>query len=359
MQFLSRISVGNIADSSSRTLMNMAAIHAYLEGSTQGTIMETHKTIPRRLYKYQKFNVRTLDMLVRDNLHYSNPSTFNDPLDTKPSLAADLVNGELEGIVLALVQERTCAEMTAASMTMKVKGAMTTDHIRRRSRYEAEWVIAEIEYNAQNSDYDLQEHKRSLLRYRIELELLQRYGKGIVALAERADCSLMWSHYGDQHGGICIGYSVPTDTAGNVHKIKYGGSRQVNTSMVAAMLAGSDDARVQVDEAVFLRKAESWSYEQEWRLVGSRGLQNSPLELEEVVFGLKCEAVEKYIAMKALEDRERPVEFYEIREEFATFNLRKHALSYDDQMFVHFPTRQLSILECFEPLPAEASNNGN
>ena len=139
--------------------------------------MEKHKTIPRRLYRYQKFNVRTLDMLVRDTLHYSNPSNFNDPLDTRPSLAADLDNGKLKGIVLTLVQERTYAEMTAASMTMKVKGAKTTDHIRQRSRYEAEWAIEEIEYNAQNSDYDLQEHKRSLLRYRIELELLQRYEK--------------------------------------------------------------------------------------------------------------------------------------------------------------------------------------
>ena len=309
--------------------------------------MEKHKTIPKRLYRYQKFGVRTLGMLVRDNLYYSNPSTFNDPLDTRPSIAADLDNGKLEKIVCALVQERTSAEMTAASMTMKVKGAKTTHHIRRRSRYEAEWVLAEIEYNAQNSDYDLQEHKRSLLRYRIELELLQRYEKGIVALAERADCPLMWSHYGDQHGGICIGYSVPTDTVDNVHKVNYDGSRQVNASLVAAMLAESDDARMRVDEAVLLRKAESWHYEQEWRLVGSRGLQNSRLELEEVVFGLKCEAVGKYIAMKALEGREYPVEFYEIREEFATFNLKKHALSYDDELFAHFPRRYLAILELF------------
>ena len=309
--------------------------------------MEKHKTIPRRLYRYQKFNVRTLDMLVRDNLHYSNPSNFNDPLDTRPSLAADLDNGKLERIVLTLVQERTYAEMTAASVRMKVKGTKTTDHIRWRSRYEAEWVLAEIEYNAQNSDYDLQEHKRSLLRYRIELELLQRYEKGIVALAERADCPLMWSHYGDQHGGICIGYSVPTDIAGDVHKVNYGGSRQVNASMVAAMLAECEDARVQVDGAVLLRKAKSWRYEREWRLVGSQGLQNSRLELKEVIFGLKCKAVEKYIAMKALEGRERPVEFYEIREEFSTFNLKKHALSYDDETFAHFPTRNLSILELF------------
>ena len=302
--------------------------------------MEKHKTIPRRLYRYQKFSVRTLGMLVRDNLYYSNPSTFNDPLDTRPSIAADLNNDKLEEIVIALVQERIGAERAAISMT--------ADHIRQNSRHKAERMIEEIEYIAQNSDYDSQEHKLSLLRDRIELELLQRYEQGIVALAERADCPLMWSHYGDQHGGICIGYSVPTDIAGDVHKVNYGGSRQVNASMVAAMLTDCEDARVQVDGAVLLRKAKSWRYEKEWRLVGSQGLQNSRLELEEVVFGLKCEAAERYIAMKALEGRERPVKFYEILEENdGTFNLRKDALSYDDETFVRIPRRYLSILEGF------------
>jgi hypothetical protein len=40
-----------------------------------------------------------------------------------------------------------------------------------------------------------------------------------VALGARADCPLMWSHYGDQHNGICIGYSIPDDAT--VHRVRY------------------------------------------------------------------------------------------------------------------------------------------
>ena len=262
-----------------------------------------------------------------------------------------LITTQMVETLKALIEHRIKAEMFAAAKTMKMHENKAMDYIRRSSRREAERVIADIEYNATSTEYDVNDYKHSLLRQEVERELLRRYDKGVVALAERSDCPLMWSHYGADHRGICIGYSVPLDAAGHVHKVKYGGSRLVLASHVSAMLGNSRDSNGQVDEAVLLRKAESWCYEREWRLIGPRGLHNSPLELEEIVFGLECESSAKYITMKVLEDRERSIEFFEIREEFGTFNLPKRALTYDDEMFVHFPRRHLSILELFEPLP--------
>ena len=225
--------------------------------------MEDTKQMPTRLYRYQPFSGRTLDMIVSDTIHYSDPAAFNDPLDAKPSLDANLKNTELVEIVRALVEQRTRAEMSAAAKTMKVDGDKTINHIRRSSRREANRVIEEIEYNATNTDYDVEENKRSLLRQEIELGLLRRYDRGIVALAERFDCPLMWSHYGDEHGGICIGYSVPDNAAADTHKVIYGGGRLVRASDVSAMLSDSAVAHEQVDEAVLLRKADSWCYERE------------------------------------------------------------------------------------------------
>ena len=318
--------------------------------------MENAKQVPKRLYRYQPFSGRTLDMIVSDTIHYSDPTTFNDPLDAKPSLDPNLRNNELVEIVRALVEQRTKAEMSAAARTMKVHADEAMNHI---TRCTANRVITEIEYNATNTDYDVEEHKRSLLRQEIELELLRRYDRGIVALAERSDCPLMWSHYGDEHSGICIGYSVPDDAAADTHKVNYGGGRLVRASDVSAMLSDTAGAQEQVDEAVLLRKAKSWFYEREWRLIGPRGLHNSPLELEEIIFGLKCECSAKYVMMKVLEDRERPVKFYEMREQFGKFELSKNELSYHDEMFVHFPRRYLSLLELFEPLPATSKSDAD
>ncbi len=310
--------------------------------------MENDKQIPKRLYKYRDFSNRTLDMVVSDNVYYADPSTFNDPLDTRPSLETNLDEAELEKILRSFVERRTSVDMSAAANTIKYRGPKTMDHIKRHSRRQADQLIEEIKFHAMDPEYDSEDQQRLLLGHYIEVELLRQYDKGIVSLAERATCPLMWSHYGDQHGGVCIGYSVPVTAAGNLYKVKYGGSRLVEASKVAAMLVGNDVARGQVDEAVLLRKAASWGYEREWRLIRPRGLQNSPLELEEIIFGMRCKASAKYAVMKALEGRDRPVKFFEMREVSGTFKLKKYALNYDNELFVHFPKRSLSIFEAFE-----------
>ncbi len=316
--------------------------------------MERAKRPPRRLYKYRALTARTLDMVVGDKLHFADPSTFNDPLDTRPSLDNDVGVGELGSILWRLTEQRNAAEMRAAANAMRLKGPKTTDLIEKRSRGQADERMAEIEYSAMNPEFDTE----MTLRYRIELELLRRYEKGIVSFAEQDDCPLMWSHYGDQHRGICLGYSVPERATGDVHKVAYDGARLVKASEVGAMLNGDDEARARVDEAVMLRKAESWAYEREWRLIGRRGTEGSPLELKEIIFGMKCMESVKYTVMKALEDRSRSVEFYEMREERGTFNLRKDELSYDDELFVHFPEQHLDLLEGFEDLTARDTGTG-
>jgi len=113
------------------------------------------------------------------------------------------------------------------------------------------------------------------------------------------------------------------------------------------MLDGDKNARRQVDEAVLLRKAASWRYEKEWRLIGLRGLRDSPLELEEVIFGMRCKDSVKYAVVSALDGRRRGVHFYEMREERGTFNLKKCPLD-DGEMRAYFPRRSRDIHEEFD-----------
>ena len=248
--------------------------------------------------------------------------------------------------------------MRAGAKAMKLTEERSRIWIEKHSRRQAKRRIAEIEYGASNPDYDFDTALRSQLRYCIELELLRGYEKGIVSFAEREDCPLMWSHYGDQHRGICLGYSVPEGIAGDVQKVAYGRGRLVKASEVGAMLDGDDEARAKVDEAVMLRKAESWAYEREWRLIGRRGTKGSPLELEEIIFGMKCKESSKYTVMKALEGRSGSVHFYEMREERGAFTLRKDELIYEGELFVHFPERHLDLLEGFEDLTARDTETG-
>lgn len=280
---------------------------------------------PKRLYKYRSFSDLTLGMLVEDTVYFATP------------------------ILTQLIEERTDAEMSAAAKTIRYKGPKTRDHIARQSRTTAERLLADIRYNATNPDYELDDPEQFLLGRYIEEELLRRYDRGVFSLAERANCPLMWSHYGDQHRGICIGYSVPNDTASHVVKMKYGGSRLVQASEVASMLEGDLAARRRVDEAVLLKKARPWAYEREWRLLGDRGVQKSPLELEEVIFGMRCPTAVVFTVIQALAGRDRPVRFYEIRGQHGRFLLDKRVAN-TDELLATFPRRSLSIYERFRNL---------
>ena len=316
--------------------------------------MDREKRLPTRLYKYRDLTPRTLHMVVGDQLHFADPGTFNDPLDTRPSLDNDVDVRELGRILWKLTERRHAAEMHVAADAIGLKDPETTDLIEKRSRGRADQRMAEIEYSSMDPEFDTE----MTLAYRIELELLRRYEKGIVSFAERHDCPLMWSHYGDQHRGLCLGYSVPERATAGVHKVTYGGVRLVKASDVGAMLDGDDEARARVDAAVMLRKAESWSYEREWRLIGRRGTAGSPLELEEVIFGMKCRDSAKYTIMKALECRERPVRFYEMREERGTFHLRTADLDDGGELFAYFPRRHLGLFEELEARTADEAASG-
>jgi hypothetical protein len=116
-------------------------------------------------------------------------------------------------------------------------------------------------------------------------------------------------------------------------------------------------ARRRVDGAVLLRKASSWRYKKEWRLIGTRGVQNSPLELEEVIFGIRCDSALKYTIFKALEDRRRPVKFFEMREQHGTFQLRKCRLDFGE-LGAFFPRRARDYIDDFADLDIEEPPHG-
>lgn len=73
---------------------------------------------PKRLYKYRTFSARTIEMIVQDTVFFADPTTFNDPLDTKPTLDTNIPNEALGQSLARLLEERTNAELSAAAQTI-------------------------------------------------------------------------------------------------------------------------------------------------------------------------------------------------------------------------------------------------
>lgn len=305
------------------------------------------------LYKYRQFSDLTVSLLIADQLFFANPGTFNDPLDVKPSLDIDLNADELKGVLRCLVEQRIHAETSAALKTIKYRDQETFNHIKIHSRQQADEVIAGIDYDASNPcyeefnpEYTINDITLSLLGSRIEDELCRRYDKGIVSFAGRSECSLMWSHYGDQHKGVCLGYSAPNGAGQDLYEVTYGGERLLKASTVAAMLDGDAAAGCQVDQVVLSQKGQEWSYEDEWRLIGLQGVHASPLELKEVVFGMRCPHEIRYVIVKALADLPWHPEFYEICGHHKTFQISRYKFCVDE-LISSFPRSMLALRKTF------------
>lgn len=308
---------------------------------------------PERLYKFRGISAQTIDLVVADRIYYAAPTSFNDPLDTKPSVHADLSSAHLKTILRNMAAHRVRAEMSAAARAIKYRGPKTLAHIESHSTLQAEKLLKEAEYYATNPDYGPPDAAlKEILTQHIQNELLARYGKGVFSLGSRFSCPLMWSHYGDQHKGLCLGYLIPDAAKSELHQVSYGGTRLIATSIIGAMLEGDVEAQKEVDNAVLLRKASEWRYEKEWRHLGPIGLAESPLELVDITFGLRCPRTVKHAVIAALTGRAREVKFYEMTEVTGTFSLKRKRVNVEE-LLSSYPARALTgweMISDFEDL---------
>ncbi|ODS22480.1 hypothetical protein AB835_13935 [Candidatus Endobugula sertula] len=310
--------------------------------------------IPHKIYRYQSFSALSIDTLCNDQLYFSNPSNFNDPLDCKPSIECDSDKNTLQAILSLLIERRVTEEVLASLKAAKVKGEDAENHAKVQGKQEAINQINNIAYHATNPDYQVsaEEAEINLLTYEIQSELQKQNNRGICCFSEEYDNPLLWSHYGDQHNGYCVGYSLDRNPKPFINKVIYGGLRTVKTSLIYQALINQDSgAQETLDSNVLLRKADPWAYEKEWRIFESIGLQDSPLKLEEVIFGLRCSSSVVHCVIEALKPRD--VNFYCMYSEKESFKLKRTNDFYEACAFL--PRTAYSGVEAFGSLDEDLS----
>jgi hypothetical protein len=313
--------------------------------------------IPRTVYKYRRFSAQSLSALCEDQLYYSTAEALNDPFECAPSLRNESDLTTLRALLTKLVSERTAAETKAKLYDAYMRGTGAEAHSQKVAKAVAAQKLADVAHNATNPDFEMSEEEAEawLLQREIKTELLRRTGKSICSLSASYKNTLLWSHYGDEHAGFCVGYSRNRKPIPELHCVTYGGSRELSTEVVAeAVLANDLDAQQKVDEAVLLRKSRSWSYEREWRLIGSAGLQDSPLFMVEVIFGLRCPVAVKHAIVEAFRGRDNEIQFSVMRNNSKDYTLRRQRFDLDE-MPAFYPRVALSLEEMFPPIDEEMS----
>lgn len=298
------------------------------------------QNIPSRLYKYKKFGVDSLDLLVSDRLYFADPITFNDPLDCNPSVFNDIDDvGLLNEILHKLVKDNHQKELEEAAVKIKYRGPKTLEKIETLGESEAQRLINSI---AEDVDFFGDNLDESTC-YHIKRYLLKNYSVGVLSLARKFNCPLMWSHYADQHKGLCIGYDVSVNESIDIYPVDYKGKRFIRTQQVYDMLFNSCEnirsaAKKDIEKVILLNKSHSWKYENEYRVISKKGLQDSRFRLSDVTFGLRFNESAKFSVMRALQSRQGEIDFYEMSLCKDSFKLKRKLIDLDNMELRQYPT---------------------
>jgi len=141
-----------------------------------------------------------------------------------------------------------------------------------------------------NDPYDCIYHlinKSPNLNEKAKIVLNNIQSCGILSLTSKPVNMLMWSHYADQHRGVCVGYNDKArffdefTHPGGLQKITYIKENENNTKnrvikninkLITSSLECSEEKErrrilIEVIKLLFAQKSDHWSYEDEWRIV--------------------------------------------------------------------------------------------
>ncbi|MDQ3181107.1 MAG: DUF2971 domain-containing protein, partial [Acidobacteriota bacterium] len=85
--------------------------------------------------------------------------------------------------------------------------------------------------------------------------------KGVLCFSRSWKNPVLWSHYGDKHKGICLGFDIP-DTL--LEKVIYKGER-LPIDVEKELNEGNLNGRM--EKKLLITKFEHWSYEEEERVI--------------------------------------------------------------------------------------------
>lgn len=266
-----------------------------------------HKNLPRRLYKYRGFSVHSLRLLTQARVYYADPRSFNDPLDCNPTIRVDVDRPTLE---------RLCYKMLLDAGKCKQEAADEIHNMRYLS----------TEYGDYETQPDVETYlKEQLLGAEIKRLLAAELGvKGVFSLAETWDSPLMWSHYADEHRGLCLEYDTTQMPHPDMAAVDYRSPRSVKTSdLVAWKLRSEDEAGRRVHNTYFFAKSPQWRYEKEWRdIQQSSGASDRGFLITAVYFGLRCDSA-VIASIVRLFSGNKKIAFFEIYPLDDSFRLRR------------------------------------
>jgi hypothetical protein len=131
--------------------------------------------VPAKLYKYRRFGLATLRCLTEAEVFYAKPRSFNDPLDSDPTIDIDIDRASLEKLLFRLLTRTLVRE--AAAQKIGYRRYLST------------------EYGDYEKDPKVEDYLKRMLAQDLKDEVDDELGDtGVLSLSATWKSALMWSH---------------------------------------------------------------------------------------------------------------------------------------------------------------------
>ena len=291
------------------------------------------------LYKYKKWTPFTKDIITSAQIYCATPNELNDPFDCKAEIFSSQFKMSIDEQVMSIHISSFFMFYLSSSATL------ISESEKKLIKKGMEKHKGDLKglFNYINSYFDStapMAPKLSTGKDMIEAFEKKSSMLGVFSLTEVPNHMLMWAHYADQHKGIAIGFEKSKNNdLGNIDKC-----RQINyvtnfpksdISLIQQKMIysigkeGKGTREIDMDinnplvQQAFYQKAESWSYEKEWRLLEQKGgVRELPGKILEIIFGYNC-PVETIKEVKGIakEHIKNNVRFFKVGSKANSFEL--------------------------------------
>ncbi|CAM4328380.1 DUF2971 domain-containing protein [Vibrio agarivorans] len=164
---------------------------------------------------------------------------------------------------------------------------------------------------------------------------------GVLSLSSTAENTTMWSHYGDEHTGICIGYDPSklfNKSYGNglpwLREVKYLDESQISRNSYLLYAESGFGSSSAATKEFFKRmlsvKVSDWTYEKEWRFIlpecGGQVYSINKNAITSITFGLRTTIDSKHALVNLIRNLGIHPKTYQIIRNAETLGLERVSL---------------------------------
>jgi hypothetical protein len=212
---------------------------------------------PKALYRYRNLErlAYTLEELREGYIYLSNPTNFNDPYDSALSTSYEQVHKR----ILEKFGPEYGFEPDITSKYLESLGEEEKE-LEQQSFDSLVGGILSLSFGPHPGNQDLLSRFRNLVR--------------VSCFAKSPNSVLMWSHYANQHKGICVEFSGSSMLSSPkfielLHPVRYT-EKLLGLFQLLYPFTAPEPSPLPPDVWPILaacQKSEAWRYEDEWRLV--------------------------------------------------------------------------------------------